>query len=102
MKSPVKIWRDNKNLKDYLGKEGQVLTFTKIYSAPQGFEHQIPYVVGIIEFQDSKSKALEIVDFDEKTLKIGTKVATVIRRIGQAKPEEVIEYGIKVKPLNNR
>lgn len=99
MKSPVKVWRDTKNLKDNLGKVGKVLTFTKIFVAPQDFEHQIPYVVGIIQFKDKKRKSLEVVDYDEKTLKIGTRIVTVIRRIGQAKPEEVIEYGIKAKPI---
>ncbi len=98
-KNPARIWRESKKLSDKLGRVGRVLTFTKIYSAPSGFEHQIPYTVGIIELEDGQRMATEIVDCSPNQLKIGLKVQTVIRRIGQSEPEELIEYGIKAKPL---
>lgn len=98
-KNPANIWRKSKKLSAQLDKTGKVLTFTTIHSAPAGFEHQIPYHVGIISFENGLNRALEIVDCEQKALKIGLKVQTVIRRIGQSEPEELIEYGIKVKPL---
>jgi len=97
--TPASIWRESKKLEQGLGKIGRVLAFTTIYSAPEGFEHQVPYNVGIVKFADDTSQALEIVDCQAKELKSGLKVQTVIRRIGQSEPEELIEYGIKVKPL---
>lgn len=97
MESPVKVWRKGKGINQNLEKEGVIITFTKIYSAPAGFEHQIPYFVGIIKFKNGEKQTLEIVD--GKDLKIGAKVKTVLRRINQASPEGVIHYGIKAKTL---
>lgn len=98
-KNPANIWRKSKKLSIQLGKTGKILTFTTIHSAPVGFEHQIPYHVAIVNFEDGSSCALEIVDCAQKDLRIGLKVQTVIRRVGSSEPEELIEYGIKVKPL---
>lgn len=98
-KNPANIWRKSQKLSGNLERSGKVLSFTTIYAAPEGFEHQVPYTVGIIQFPDKETIAAEIVDCPEKLLKIGLKVQTVVRRVGQSEPEELIEYGIKVKPL---
>ena len=98
MNSPVTIWRDHKNLHNYLNKIGRVIVWTKILVPPTGFEHEAPYLVGIIQFSDEK-RPLQIVDCDEKDLKPNRRVITVIRKIGKAKSEDVIEYGVKVKPI---
>ncbi len=97
MNSPVTIWRAHKNLHNYLNKVGRLVVWTKILVPPAGFEHEAPYVVGIIEFKDERLP-LQIVDCEEKDLKPNQKVVTVIRKIGKAKSEDVIEYGVKVKP----
>ncbi len=99
MNSPVKIWRKHKGLKFYLGKKGKVLVWTKILVPPLGFEHQAPYLVGIVQFEGGQKLPVQIVDCEEKDLKPNQKVEVVIRKIGKVKPEEVIEYGIKVKLL---
>lgn len=98
MNSPVTIWRAHKNLHNYLNKTGKLLVWTKIFVAPGGFEHQVPYLVGIVQFNGERLP-LQIVDCEEEGLKPNQKVITVIRKIGKAKSEDVIEYGIKVKPL---
>lgn len=77
---------------------GELLVWTKIIVPPSGFEHEAPYVVGIVQFNDERLP-LQIVDCKEEDLKVNQKVITVIRKIGKAKSEDVIEYGIKVKPL---
>ncbi len=99
MSSPVTIWRSHKTLSAYLNKTGRLVVWTKIFVAPSGFEHQIPYLVGIIQFEDGIRLPLQIVDCEEENLKPNQKVVTVIRKIGKAKSEDVIEYGIKVKPV---
>ncbi len=98
MNSPVQIWRSHKNLSNYLNKRGRLIVWTKIFVAPTGFEHQTPYLVGIVDFEDHRMP-LQIVDCEEKDLKVNQKVITVIRKIGKAKSEDVIEYGLKVKPI---
>ncbi len=99
MSSPVTIWRSHKNLYKYLNKVGKLLVWTKVFVAPVGFEHQTPYLVGIIQFQNGERLPLQIVDCNEEDLKVNQKVKVVIRRIGKAKSEDVIEYGVKVKPI---
>lgn len=98
-KNPANIWRKSSKIPTQLGRIGKVLTFTTIHSAPAGFEHQVPYHVGIVNFEDGSKSALEIVDCEQKDLRIGLKVQTVVRRVGSSEPEELIEYGIKVKPI---
>lgn len=98
MNSPVTIWRQHKKLHNYLNKVGRLMVWTKILVAPTGFEHQVPYLVGIIDFGDQRLP-LQIVDCEEKDLKENLKVITVIRKIGKARSEDVIEYGLKAKPI---
>lgn len=98
MSSPVTIWRQHKKLNAYLNKVGRLVVWTKIFVAPQGFEHQVPYFVGIVDFGNEKLP-LQIVDCDEKSLPAGRQVKIVIRKIGKVKPDDVIEYGLKVKPV---
>lgn len=98
MNSPVQIWRNHKKLHQYLGKTGKVITWTKIYVAPKGFEKQVPYAVAIIEFEDGQRLPLQVVDLDHE-LKVGEKVITCVRRIVGVEADEVIEYVIKAKPI---
>lgn len=98
MNTPVTIWRQHKILHNYLNKKGKLIVWTKIHVAPEGFEHQVPYLVGIVQF-DNERLPLQIVDCAEEDLKINQKVKIVIRKIGKAKSEDVIEYGLKVKPI---
>lgn len=99
MSTPSSIWRSHKELNNYLGKQGKLIVWTKILVAPTGFEHQVPYLVGIVQFQDETKMPAQIVDCNESELKTNQKMEVVIRKIGKAKSEDVIEYGIKVKPI---
>lgn len=102
MNSPVTIWRQHKKLNHYLNKKGKLLVWTKIHVAPEGFEHQTPYLVGIVQFgppAGGERMPLQVVDCEEKDLKVNMKVITVVRKIGKAKSEDVIEYGLKAKPI---
>ena len=98
MNTPAGIWREHKKLSSYLGKIGKLIVWTKILVAPVGFEHQTPYFVGIV-ILDGERMPVQIVDCNESELKPNQKVEVVIRKIGKTKSEDVIEYGIKVKPI---
>lgn len=102
MSSPITIWRRNKDLHLELGKQGALVLWTKIYVAPTGFEHQTPYIVGIIQFENNDQKLLEIVDVPEESLKVGQKVEVVLRRVGKSKSEDIIEYGVKAEIVTSR
>lgn len=99
MSNPSVIWRQHQKLHNFLGKTGKLLVWTKISISPLGFEHEVPYFVGIIKLDNGEKMPVQIVDCIETDLKINQKVKIVIRKIGKAKSEDVIEYGIKVKPI---
>ena len=99
MNSPVQVWRTAKELHKMLGKRGKIVVWTRIFVAPAGYEPELPYVVAIVEFNDKIRKSLQVVDYTEEQLKPGQEVVTAIRRIGRAGQDEVITYGVKVKPI---
>lgn len=96
---PAKTWRDLKNIHLLANQEGKLLIWTKIFVAPSGFENQAPYLVGVVELKNGQRITAQIVDCQEQDLSVGQKVMTVIRKLGQAKESEVIEYTAKVKPI---
>lgn len=98
MSSPITVWRHHKNLKKYLNQEGKIIVWTKVFVAPSGFEHEAPYFVAIVEFENKNRMPLQLVDFDNEP-KLNQKVITIVRRLGKVKLDEVIEYGIKAKPI---
>ena len=100
MLSPVKIWRNQKKIATLLGPKGQVITYTKIHVPPLGFESQAPYIVAVAKLENGKRYTAQLVDWEEKDLRIGQKVKTVLRRTRDPGCEGVIPYGIKFKPIS--
>ena len=98
MSNPAEVWRNHKKLKTYLNKKGKLLVWTKISVPPMGFEDTVPYFSGIVKFENGEKLPVQIVDCEEKDLKPNLKIVTVIRKGKKVKPEEVIEYVVKVKP----
>lgn len=99
MTSPVKIWRNQKKIANMIGKKGHVVSWTFIRVPPQGFESQAPYPVALVKLEGGKLMMAQMVDYDEKDLKFGQKVVTILRRTMQPDVSDVIPYGIKVKPV---
>ena len=97
--NPPVIWRYHKELHKFLGLHGKIVVWTKVYVAPEGFEHEAPYISAIVEFQNKKRMSVQVVDCDEKEFKEGQEVVAVIRRIGKATPDGLIQYGVKVRPI---
>jgi len=82
-----------------LGKTGVIRSWTVIRLPPADFGYQAPYPVVIVSLDGGESIVAQLVDFDEKHLSIGQRVVTVVRRTVQTGIDDVIPYGIKVKPL---
>jgi uncharacterized protein len=98
MTNPIEIYRQHKKIPTYINKVGKLLLWTVIHVAPTGFEHQTPYIVGIVQLNGEKLP-LEIVDCNASELKVNQKVQLVLRKIGKASLEGVIPYGLKAKPV---
>lgn len=97
--SAVKIWREQKQIKNILGKKGKILSWTEIFVAPPKFSSDTPYSVVLVELENGQRVYGQLVDFSKKSRSIGQKVISILRRGGEVSPEDVIEYGVKFKPL---
>lgn len=99
MTSPVKLWRNQKTIRDLAGKTGRVVTWTVIRVPPAGFSDQAPYVVALVVLGDGKRITAQMVDCEKEHVAAGMRVVTVVRRVTRPTEEGIIPYGIKVKPL---
>ena len=93
MKSAVQVWRNQKTNYRNLGKTGVVISKTRIIEAPSGFVG--PYWVVMVKLDKNHRVVGQWAD--EAEPKIGMKTVGVLRRIGEAEPSEVLEYGVKWK-----
>lgn len=99
MISPVKIWRRQKEIRKILGKEGKILTWTKIHITGADFKKYAPYPVVLVELENKEKAYGQLVDYEENDLNIGKKMAPVLRKMREPSKEGVITYGVKFKPL---
>lgn len=99
MISPVKVWRNQKFVARMIGKTGTIISWTVIRVPPANYGYQAPYPVVLIKLDEGEAIAAQMVDYTEKNLAIGQKVVTVVRRTIQSDTDDVIPYGIKVKPI---
>lgn len=99
MLSPVKIWRNQKKVAELIGKTGRIISWTIVRVPPADFTDQAPYPVVVVELADEKRITAQLVDWTADELRFGQKVITVVRRVMRPTTEELIYYGIKVKPI---
>lgn len=92
--SPVKIWRSQKKVIQWLGKEGVIESFTLIRVPPLCFENEAPYPVVLVKIGGEKIIG-QLVDCNIDEVKIGLKVKATLRKIKDFGKRGVIQYGIK-------
>lgn len=97
--SPVKVWRHQKEVALFLGKEGKIISWTLIKVPPAGYEQEAPYPVVLAEFKNRKRMVGQLVDWTKKDFQIGKRVKIIYRRIRKPDLEGVIPYGIKFRPV---
>lgn len=81
-----------------LSGNGKLSTFTIIRVAPEGFEDQTPYAVGIVELEEGIRVMGQITDCEPEKLKIGDRLITKFRRIREEGKTGMIMYGFKFVP----
>ncbi len=96
MISPVKVWRRQKTIRDLLGKEGVIVSWTTIFTPPTQFKHIAPYIVAMIRLEGSINIMAQIVDYS-RTLQKNQRVVVVLRKLRESSPEDVIPYTIASK-----
>ncbi|OGG01620.1 hypothetical protein A2Z33_07580 [Candidatus Gottesmanbacteria bacterium RBG_16_52_11] len=101
MVSPVKVWRNQRKLRDYLGHTGVIVSYSIIRVPPFGFAGQAPYPVVIIRIDGSSSRIFcQMVDCLPDDLRTGRSVRLVLRRVTEPDPDGVIPYGLKAVPVS--
>lgn len=101
MISPVKIWRRQKEVRKILGKEGKIVTFTKIFIAGSDFKKYAPYFVVLVKLDDGERSMAQLVDYTDVKVKIGARVKAILRKVREVSSEDVIAYGVKFKLINS-
>ncbi|MFA6048389.1 MAG: Zn-ribbon domain-containing OB-fold protein [Candidatus Micrarchaeia archaeon] len=92
-----KCRRRGKLVAKRMPKAGKIFSFTEVFSAPAGFEHETPYFLAIIELENGVKILAQIVDSPRDTVAIGAKVEARFRKISEDDDEGVIAYGLKFK-----
>ncbi|MFA5135797.1 MAG: OB-fold domain-containing protein [Patescibacteria group bacterium] len=97
--SPIKIWRRQKEIRTLLYKKGTIVSWTMIYTPPDGFAAYAPYPVVLVEFDRNQKAYGQLVDYDPRDMHIGKTVISVLRKVRCVSRDDVIAYGIKFKPI---
>ncbi|NCN87757.1 MAG: hypothetical protein GW941_02585 [Candidatus Pacebacteria bacterium] len=93
---PAQYWRNKQKIKDYIGKTGQVIASTTIRTSSPGLTHITPYSYVIVDFSGEKK---ELMGVGNELLEIGDEVVCVMRKMELGAPQELIDYGLKVKKI---
>lgn len=98
MTSPVKVWRRQKTIRDLLGKEGNIVSWTKIFTPPPQFKHIAPYTIVLVRLTGGQHISAQLVDIlDESSVKRDKKVVVTLRKLRETVNDEVIPYTIACK-----
>ncbi len=76
---------------------GEIYSFTTIYDAPAGFEHNAPYTVALVKLEEGPIVTAQLTDVDESELRIGLPVEMVTRKLRSDGSEGMIVYGYKFR-----
>ncbi len=82
-----------------LAEVGKVKSWTVIRNAPLGYERFTPYVVALIELDDSVHILSQLVDIEPEAVKAGMKVEYTFRKVTEDGQAGLIQYGYKFRPI---
>ena len=81
---------------------GEVYSYTTIYDAPHGFEHNVPYTVALIKLEEGPIITAQVTDTDKESVHIGMSVEMVTRKLKTDGDEGLILYGYKFRPRHQQ
>jgi len=84
-----------------LSGEGEVISYTVVHDAAEGFEMQVPYALGLVRTPEGPILTGQIVDIDPGAVAIGLKVRATFRKLREEGESGVIHYGYKFTPLDD-
>ena len=78
---------------------GEVYSYTVVHNAPAGFEHNVPYVIALVQLEEGPVVTSQLTDIDPEEVSIGMPVEMITRRLRVDGDEGVIDYGYKFRPV---
>ncbi len=81
-----------------LSGSGEVLSYTVVHEAAEGFEMQVPYVVALVKTDEGPVLTGQVVDLDPGRIRIGLRVHATFRKLREEGAAGVIHYGYKFAP----
>ncbi|HEY3361325.1 MAG TPA: Zn-ribbon domain-containing OB-fold protein [Methanosarcina sp.] len=79
---------------------GEIISYTIIHTAAEGFEGQTPYTLAIIQLDEGPSLTSQVIGDPEK-IHIGMRVRSVFRKLGEDGERGMIYYGTKFVPADS-
>ena len=80
---------------------GTVYSFTTVSEAPEGYEGQAPYIVGLIRLDEGAMITAQITD-DDGGVQIDDRVEMVTRKLTTEGERGIIIYGYKFRKILDR
>jgi len=77
---------------------GEVYSYSMVYDAPAGFEHNAPYPIALVKLEEGPLVTAQLTDVPTDEIHIGMKVEMVTRKLRTDGPEGMIVYGYKFRP----
>jgi uncharacterized OB-fold protein len=88
--------RTRENIEEFeFSGDGEIVSYTIIRSAPEGFEKYVPYAVAIIKLDEGSNISGQIVGNNLENIKAGARVRPVFRRMFEDGSSGLIQYGVK-------
>lgn len=91
--------REGEIVEHSLSDNGELVTYTVIRSAAEGYDKETPYILGIVEMEEDTRLTSQIVDCDIEEVEIGMEVKPVFRKLGEESEGGLLYYGVKFSPL---
>ena len=80
-----------------LSGKGKIYSYTVVQEAPEGFEHQTPYVLALVKLDEGPIITAQLTDLDGP-IAIGDSVEMVTRKLTTDGTRGIIVYGYKFRP----
>ena len=84
-----------------LSGEGEVVSYTIVHDAAEGFEMQVPYTLAIVRTVEGPQLTGAVVDIAPSEVKIGLRVRATFRKLREEGAAGVIHYGYKFAPMDD-
>lgn len=79
--------------------KGQVVTYSVVRDAPEGYELEVPYIVAIVQLEEGPRLTAPITYCDLDEIFIGMPVEVCFRKLREAGDHGIIIYGYKFRPI---